>query len=111
MSFLWVLPNADAIQNDISDDILAALTVELENAVYENNQLLSLLKEFSTKHNLKFGKFMQSLRMRLSGMPNGPKVGEMMEILGPKITIQRIRRGSRSNEFAKNKDYKKHNTA
>lgn len=91
LSFLWILPQPDTAEKAISADLLDLLIAELENAEYENSKLLALLREFATKHSLKFTPFMKFLRGRLSGMPNGPKVGEMMEILGPKFTIQRIR--------------------
>lgn len=107
LSFLWVLSDTKAIKNDIPDDTLDALTAVLASAVYENNQLLAVLKDFATEHNLKFGKLMQSLRLRLSGVPTGPKIGEMMEILGPKITVQRIRRGMGSNGSPQTEDIKK----
>lgn len=94
LSFLWVQPNVTKSALDIPNDVLDALSAQLQTAVYKNEQLLVLLKEFAAKHNLKFGKFMQTLRARLSGVPDGPKIGEMMEILGPKLTIQRIRAGA-----------------
>lgn len=91
LAFLWILPQPDTAEKSISADLLNLLTAELEKGEFENSKLLALLREFATKHNLKFTPFMKFLRGRLSGMPTGPKVGEMMEILGPKFTIQRIR--------------------
>lgn len=93
LSFLWALPSIDTLENDIPEDVLDLLCVKLETAVYENHQLLALLKEFSVQNNLKFGPFMKTLRAHLSGMQNGPKVGEMMEILDSKIVIERLQRG------------------
>lgn len=73
-------------------DLLEALIKVLETGDFNKQHLSILLKDFSSKNNLKFPKFMKSLRAKLSGLPEGPGVAEMMEILGRKSTIQRIRK-------------------
>lgn len=96
LSFLWILPNANdnkANAHNIPEHHLDALCEQLERATeFKNEQLLALLRNFAKMNDLNFTKFMQTLRARLSGTKNGPKVGEMMEILGPKLTIERIKR-------------------
>lgn len=93
LSFLWVLPNVNTNVYNIPDAIFDALSHQLLSDIeFKNDQLLVLLKEFAAKNNLTFAHFMQTLRARLSGTPKGPKVGEMMEILGPKSTVERIKK-------------------
>lgn len=90
LSFLWILPK---IKNDeIHAELLESLIAQLEKGEFDKHHLQALLKEFSAKNNLKFPKFMKSLRAKLSGLSDGPGVADMMEILGKKITIERFRK-------------------
>lgn len=41
-------------------------------------------------NNFKFAKMMKTFRSALSGLKEGPGVAEMMEILGKKVTKQRL---------------------
>lgn len=96
LSFLWLLPKANdncTNAHNIPEEHFDALCLKLEQATeFNNDSLLVLLKSFAKKYNLNFAKFMQTLRARLSATSTGPKVGEMIEILGPKLAIQRIQR-------------------
>lgn len=90
LSFLWILPK---IKNDeLHADLLESLIAQLEKGDFDKQHLLTLLKDFSAKNNLKFPKFMKMLRAKLSGLSEGPGVADMMEILGKKITLQRFRK-------------------
>lgn len=88
LSFLWILPK---IQGDnIQSEWVEKLVTALEKGDFNKTQLSELLREFSKENNLKFPKFMASLRTMLAGIKEGPGVADMMEILGKKTTIKRI---------------------
>lgn len=90
LSFLWILPK---IQDDnIQSEWLEKLVTTLENGDFDKTHLSELLRDFSKENNLKFPKFMASLRTMLAGIKEGPGVADMMEILGKKTTIKRILR-------------------
>jgi glutamyl-tRNA synthetase len=57
---------------------------------FHREHLKILLKNFSTKQQLQFGKLMKLLRIAVSGLKEGPGVAEMMEILGQTSTVARL---------------------
>lgn len=69
---------------------MGKLVTALENGDFDKTQLSELLRAFSKENDLKFSKFMVSLRSMLAGIKDGPAVAEMMEILGKKAKIKRI---------------------
>lgn len=96
LSFLWILPK---IQDDnINQDWVTKLVAALETGDFDKTHLTELLREFSKENNLKFPKFMASLRTMLAGIKEGPGVADMMEILGKKTTIQRILQKKRADK-------------
>lgn len=95
LSFLWILPK---IQDDnINSEWIEKLVTALENNEFDKTHLRELLRVFSKENGLKFPKFMTSLRLILGGIKNGPGVAEIMEQLGQKSTIKRIKRQTESN--------------
>lgn len=89
LSFLWILPK---IQSDnIQSEWVGKLVTALESGDFNKTQLSELLRDFSKENNLKFPKFMQSVRTMLAGIKEGPGVADMMEILGKNTTIKRIK--------------------
>lgn len=90
LSFLWILPKIK--DEHIGSEVLEKLVTVLETGEFDKTHLLDLLRDFSAENNLKFKTLMNLLRSTLSGMTEGPGVAEMMEILGRKGTIERIRR-------------------
>lgn len=91
LSFVWILPKIKNSKDNLTPELIDMLVQDLEHGNFTKIDLQSILKEFSSKNNLSFGNFMQSLRNSLSGLQDGPAVTEMMEILGKDKTIQRIR--------------------
>lgn len=90
LSFLWILPK---IQDDnIQSEWVEKLVTALEKNQFDKTHLKELLQQFSKENNLKFPKFMKSLRSMLGGIKEGPGVADMMELLGRKSTIKRIQR-------------------
>lgn len=68
LSFVWNLPDSKT-NHDISDTIRANLAIELEQLEsFERSVLHERTKNFAAVNNLKFSKFMQSIRTVLSGM-------------------------------------------
>lgn len=99
LSFLWILPK---IQDDnLKSEWIEKLVTALENNDFDKTHLRDLLREFSKENDLKFPKFMTSLRLILGGIKNGPGVAEIMEQLGQKSTIKRIKR--QTNQESKTK--------
>lgn len=90
LSFLWILPKIQ--QDNIQSEWVGKLVTTLENGDFDKTHLSELLRDFSKENNLKFPKFMASLRTMLAGIKEGPGVADMMEILGKKATIKRITR-------------------
>lgn len=88
LSFLWVLPKIQS--ENIQSEWVEKLVTALEKGDFNKQQLAELLREFSKENNLKFPKFMASVRTMLAGIKEGPGVADMMEILGKKATIKRI---------------------
>lgn len=105
LSFLWILPK---IKNDeIHAELLESLIAQLEKGDFDKQQLIQLLQDFSKKNNLKFSKFMKSLRAKLSGLSDGPGVADIMSILGKKVTIHRFRKMLPKKESGEREDIKK----
>lgn len=96
LSFLWILPKIQ--EDNITSEWVEKLVNALETGDFDKTQLSELLREFSKENNLKFPKFMASLRGMLAGIKEGPGVADMMEILGKKTTIQRILQKKRQNK-------------
>lgn len=90
LSFLWILPKIKG--DNIQSEWVEKLVTALEKGDFDKTRLADLLREFSKENNLKFPKFMASLRTMLAGIKEGPGVADMMEILGKKTTIKRILR-------------------
>lgn len=114
MLFLWVLPNTgkhnlkpgncathgpaqkriimSLIVCFLFADVLADLERLLDSTEnFQRDHLNDLLKVYADEKQLKYKQFMKSMRGILSGLKEGPGVAEMMEILGKRSTIQRIR--------------------
>lgn len=80
--------------NVIEPLTIEQLITELERTDSNEFKKVTLhvyLKEFAAVNQLKFSDFMKVLRKLLSGLNDGPGVAEMMEILGKRVTIQRLR--------------------
>lgn len=84
-------------------DIIDALVEELKDEKFTKQNLVQILKEFSSENNLTFASLMKSLRTTLSGLKEGPSVAEMMEILGKESTLERIVRLKKKENSAEKK--------
>lgn len=74
-----------------SSEIIDSLVEELKDENFSKQNLLNILKEFSSENNLTFANLMKNLRTTLTGgLKEGPGVAEMMEILGKESTLERI---------------------
>lgn len=91
-SFLWVLPSD--INVKIPENWNTERLVETLESIdeFDVKQVATTLREFCKKNDVKFKNLMQTMRALLSGLPDGPTVPEMSEMLGKKTTIERIRR-------------------
>lgn len=90
MSFLWILPD---LKQELSIDdlkIIENLSNGLNNQIFEKEKLVVFFKSYTKEKKYPFKKLMKNLRMAVSGLQEGPSVGEMFEILGKDNTVQRL---------------------
>lgn len=96
LAFLWIVPPLSQIAKNLkhtdSVQILIEKLTDLEENNFQNNFLLPYLREFAKSNSVSFPEFMKTLRFLLSGLKDGPGVGEIMEILGKDKTIERLKR-------------------
>ncbi|VVD02432.1 unnamed protein product [Leptidea sinapis] len=87
--FLWILPsNIDA---EVNSSLLKKLIDDIECLEpFEEKSIMERLREFSSKNDIKFPRLMKMLRAVLSGLDEGPRVAEMMHLLGKSQSLQRI---------------------
>ncbi|XP_022658614.1 probable glutamate--tRNA ligase, mitochondrial isoform X1 [Varroa destructor] len=95
LDFLWRdLPNEKLVPSNLRASFTHLRHV-LQGSTFQTQDLSSLLKGFH-KDNVKdasYKEFMETLRILLSGLKEGPGVAEMMTSLGKERTISRISRG------------------
>jgi len=53
-------------------------------------QVASRFRQIAAESQLKVGEVMKLLRSSLTGLEEGPSIGEIVEILGPQICIRRL---------------------
>ncbi|XP_041974219.1 probable glutamate--tRNA ligase, mitochondrial [Aricia agestis] len=88
--FLWILPSQNNLE--INRNVLEKLVNNLENVdKFEQNSLKENLKRFSCENEMKFPVLMKMLRCALSGLDEGPSVAEMMQLLGKRQSLDRIK--------------------
>jgi len=94
MKFLWTQP-----QNDLSIRIPSGQAKSVLNLVVDwlkeqdslnKSQAVARLREIAKESNLKLSEVMKLLRTSLTGLQEGPSIGEIVEILGPQICIRRL---------------------
>ncbi|XP_064455305.1 nondiscriminating glutamyl-tRNA synthetase EARS2, mitochondrial-like isoform X2 [Ornithodoros turicata] len=106
LEYIWLDPE-DAYSDESYDDCRTA-TRELcdklqllEQDVLHRDVVTTLTRQTSRELHIKHARFMQFLRLLLSGLKEGPGVGEMMSILGKKITLDRLSKGLPKSDTSK----------
>ena len=92
-SFLWVAPTHLNYDGPITSDILTGAIRALEvlpNEEFNSSKVSSTLRQYSKSVSIKFPVLMKCLRTVLSGLDDGPPVGEMIQLLGKPQTLERI---------------------
>jgi glutamyl/glutaminyl-tRNA synthetase len=92
-SFLWIAPTQVTYEGPISSEVLTEVSRVLELVKSDDFNSASVsksLRQFSKSVGIKFPVLMKCLRSVLSGLEDGPPVGEMIQLLGKEQTIQRI---------------------
>ncbi|XP_029039907.1 probable glutamate--tRNA ligase, mitochondrial isoform X1 [Osmia bicornis bicornis] len=96
LAFIWILPttSVDKIHSEYSDvlKILKDKLLETDAEHFNKTWINSYLKEFANEHGVPFPTLMKHLRLIVSGLKEGPPVGEMIEILGKDTILFRINR-------------------
>ncbi|XP_076246773.1 putative glutamate--tRNA ligase, mitochondrial isoform X2 [Calliopsis andreniformis] len=94
LSFLWIIPASplDVTKSGYALKILSTKLIEVDIQNFNKTWLNSYLHELAKEHEIPFPTLMKVLRGILSGLKEGPPVGEMMEILGKDTTLLRINR-------------------
>ncbi|CAB3245498.1 unnamed protein product [Arctia plantaginis] len=87
--FLWILPTTKI---DVDQPLLKKLVQNLEDLEkFDQNSLKHSLKSFSKANGVNFPVLMKMLRSTLSGLDEGPGVAEMMDLLGKRQSLERIK--------------------
>ena len=73
-------------------EILAEFIQKITQVDFQAESLKDLIHDFAQEKELGMGKVMMPLRLALVGELKGPYVPEIMEIIGPEETIERIQR-------------------
>uniref|UniRef100_A0A8D8PNI1 Nondiscriminating glutamyl-tRNA synthetase EARS2, mitochondrial n=1 Tax=Cacopsylla melanoneura TaxID=428564 RepID=A0A8D8PNI1_9HEMI len=93
-SFIWVKPSSEDLSRHPAESyafLSNLIPLLISQSTFTRDSLATPLKQFSSEHSLEYSQLMKLLRTCLSGLKQGPSVGEMMEILGKENTIQRLR--------------------
>ncbi|CAG4991043.1 unnamed protein product [Colias eurytheme] len=88
-AFLWILPQN---KTEIDPQLFHKLIQNLEDLQnFDETSIKGNLREFSTVNGIKFPALMKMLRSVLSGLSEGPGVAEMMQLLGKRQSLERIK--------------------
>ena len=84
---------ADKKWNAEAASIIEQFANQLENSAeaLTAESAKSQLQEVLDKNNVKIGRVMQAVRLAITGMGSGPDLMNMMEIIGKKETVERLR--------------------
>lgn len=96
-SFFWIVPSSYEEKNykkvikGETATILSQLYTGLQSVSFSERELHDYIHDYVEKSGLGFGKVMQPLRLALVGELKGPDIPIIMEILGKKESLQRIK--------------------
>lgn len=96
-SFFWIAPSSYEEKNykkvikGETATILSQLYTGLQSVSFSERKLHDYIHDYVEKSGLGFGKVMQPLRLALVGELKGPDIPIIMEILGKKESLQRIK--------------------
>lgn len=96
-SFFWIAPSSYEEKNykkvikGETTTILSQLYTGLQSVSFSERELHDYIHDYVEKSGLGFGKVMQPLRLALVGELKGPDIPIIMEILGKKESLQRIK--------------------
>lgn len=96
-SFFWIAPSSYEEKNykkvikGETTTILSQLYTGLQSVSFSERELHNYIHDYVEKSGLGFGKVMQPLRLALVGELKGPDIPIIMEILGKKESLQRIK--------------------
>lgn len=96
-SFFWIAPSSYEEKNykkvikGETTTILSQLYIGLQSVSFSERELHDYIHDYVEKSGLGFGKVMQPLRLALVGELKGPDIPIIMEILGKKESLQRIK--------------------
>lgn len=96
VSFLFVSPSTISEDFPLSIDIIPGIAEslkEIDDLEFSSASTSRALRIFSKSSKCKFAVLMKSVRMLLSGLNDGPPVGEMLELLGKQQSLKRIQAG------------------
>ena len=92
-NFLWVRPNSVPVQDDQAKLILQdTITIlECKNEFPKAQEVTRDLKTYGDDKSMKIPRVMKLLRASMTGSIQGAPIGEMVEILGTKEVISRLK--------------------
>lgn len=95
--FLWAAPSVDSTHDLVSapfnvSGVLQSTINLLDNLTFDAGEdIAKLLRNHSKILHVKYKSYMHLLRTAISGIKDGPGVGEMIYLLGPQRTIERLK--------------------
>ncbi|XP_076103956.1 nondiscriminating glutamyl-tRNA synthetase EARS2, mitochondrial-like [Mytilus galloprovincialis] len=96
--FLWLKPDKIDISNvDIPNpwEVLQSCIECVKNMdTFDESSVGSEMKKNAKRMKVKFAPYMKFLRLCLSGLKEGPSVGEIMTVLGKSKTLERLKHAS-----------------
>lgn len=95
LQFYFVEPTItfDKIAEHIDDDQISAcqrIIKENLDKIEDPQQLVSHIKEDAKKNNVSIKNIFKFMRLALTGLPNGPGIGELIDMLGVETAVKRL---------------------
>lgn len=90
--FLWLMPQTLDFPNiDRPCDVLQSCLTCVKNLnEFEQSNITSEMRKEAKSSGVKFSLYMKFLRLCLSGLKEGPSIGEIMTVIGKAKTIKRL---------------------
>ena len=90
-AFLWSAPKSVNYSGPITSEILKEVSLVISESNGTAANVSQKLRTLADERNINFRELMKCLRSVLSGLKQGPPVGEMVEHLGMPTTLKRLK--------------------
>ncbi|XP_050691446.1 probable glutamate--tRNA ligase, mitochondrial [Eriocheir sinensis] len=99
-SYVWVVPDQLPVAElpamacshvDVLQRVAGLIVADLDADSFTKENIVKLVKSVGKEYKLKTPVIMKLMRMSVSGLTEGPPVGEMLAVLGRDAALERIR--------------------